>query len=166
MQPPDQRLFEADLSSADFRSGVLKGWWGEGEAQVRPDTLAWPSVILWIDAAERQGAPDRYHLALNCAGYRTASPTGAFWDPTAKTILDKQKWPKGKPNSRFAKVFRTDTWQHAGRAFYHPYDRVAISDHRQWHREQPHLVWDDKHTIVDYLEEFRALLQSGEYLGV
>jgi len=164
MLQPDQRLFEADLLCPDFRSGAIKGRWGVAEADVMPVGLTWPNVILWMKALSRPNSPDRFYVALDCAGYRAASPTGTFWDPIAKETLAFAKRPKGKPNSRFAKVFRTD-WKN-GEAFYHPYDRIAAKGHEKWAREQPHLVWDSNHTIVDYLEEFHALLQSGDYLGV
>ena len=157
MQSPSQRLFEADLQSAEFRSGVLKGYWDVAAQD-------WPRVILWIRAAPREGAPDRYYVALDLDGYRTAAPTGTFWDPATETMLDAASRPKGKANSRFAKVFRTD-WK-KGRAFYHPYDRVAADGHSRWRTRQPHLVWTSDHTIVDYLEEFHALLNSDDYIGV
>ena len=72
------------------------------------------------------------------------SPTGAFWDPVKKQTLELGKWPKGKPGSRFAIVFRTDGFSAAGRAFYHPYDRAPVQDHTQWRAEQPHLIWTDQ----------------------
>ena len=157
MKSPSQRLFEADLRSADFRSGVLKAYWDVAEVD-------WPQVILWVGAAPRTGAPDRYHVALNLEGYRAAAPTGTFWDPATDAMLDTARRPKGKANSRFAKVFRTD-WED-GKAFYHPYDRVAADSHSDWRMQQPHLVWTSEHTIVDYLEEIRSLLNSDEYDGV
>ena len=157
MQSPSQRLFEADLKSAEFRSGVLKEDWGVA-------AVDWPRVILWVRAAPRVGAPNRYHVALDLEGYRGAAPTGAFWDPTTEAMLDAPRRPKGKANSRFAKVFRTD-WGN-GKAFYHPYDRVAADGHSNWRTQQPHLVWTPDHTIVDYLEEIRSLLNSDDYVGV
>ena len=120
MKSPSQRLFEGDLQSADFRSGVLKEHWGVA-------AVDWPRVILWVRAAPRAGAPDRYHVALDLEGYRAAAPTGSFWDPTSEAMLDTARRPKGKEGSRFAKVFRTD-WEE-GKAFYHPYDRVAADSH-------------------------------------
>ena len=156
MQSPSQRLFEADLQSAEFRSGVLKGYWGVA-------TQDWPQVILWIHAAPRADAPDRYYIALDLDGYRATAPTGTFWDAETKTMLDTPKRPKGKANSRFAKVFRTDWLK--GRAFYHPYDRRAADSHSKWRTRQPHLVWTSDHTIVDYLEEIRSLLNSDDYIG-
>ena len=103
----------------------------------------WPSILRVI-------APHR--------------PTGTFWDSATDTILDAERRPKGKADSRFAKVFRTD-WED-GRAFYHPYDRVAADSHSDWRTQQPHLVWTSDRTIVDYLEEIRSLLNSGDYVGV
>jgi len=166
MFPPDQRLFELDLQSADYRNGVAKGLWGEAEFNARPDDAAWPNVYLWMTAAPRTGAPDRFYVALDLAGYRKVPPTGPFWDPVKKQTLELGRWPKGKPSSRFALVFRTDGFTFAGRAFYHPYDRSPLSDHPGWPSEQPHLVWTNAHTIVNYLEEFQSLLTSGDYVGV
>ena len=157
MKSPSQRLFEGDLQSADFRSGVLKEHWGVA-------AVDWPRAILWVRAAARAGAPDRYHVALDLEGYRSAAPTGTFWDPSSEAMLDTARRPKGKEGSRFAKVFRTD-WK-KGRAFYHPYDRVAAGSHGEWRTQQPHLVWTSDRTIVDYLEEIRSLLNSDDYVGV
>ena len=157
MKSPSQRLLEGDLQSAEYRSGVLKEHWGVA-------AVDWPRVFLWVRAAPRGGAPDRYHVALDLEGYRGAAPTGTFWDPTTGTMLEAARRPKGKANSRFAKVFRTD-WED-GKAFYHPYDRVAADSHSEWRTKQPHLVWTADHRIVDYLEEIRSLLNSDDYVGL
>jgi hypothetical protein len=166
MLPPDQRLFEADLKSAEYRNGVVKGLWAQAEADAVPDGAVWPNVYFWMAAAPRDSAPDRYYVALNLSGYRSAAPTGPFWDPVKRQVLDLSKWPKGKANSRFAMVFRSAGFSAEGRAFYHPYDRAPVQDHPQWATEQPHLVWGSSHTIVNYLEEFQTLLTSEDYTGV
>lgn len=163
MQSPDQRLFESDLSSAEFLIGVSKGLWGLPEGDLVPDDLAWPRVILWITPAVRENGPPRFYLGLDAANYRTVPPSGTFWDPATKAALDVAKRPKGRPGTRCAKVFRTD-WNNS--ALYHPYDRVAAAGHANWPREMPHLVWTANHTIVDYLSEIHTLLNSGDYLGV
>lgn len=124
----------------------------------------WPNVIFWLAAAPRENAPTLFYVRADLEGYRTVSPTGTFWDPVKKETLEFSKRPKGRPGSRVAKVFRTD-WE-GGRAFYHPYDRIAAASHNKWPTEQPHLIWDGNHTIMDYLEEFHALLQSGDYIGI
>ena len=166
MSSPDRRLFEADLLSAPFRIGASKGLWGQAASEVLPDNAVWPNVYFWMACAQRPGSPDRFYVALNLAGYRSASPTGSFWDPEKKASLDLSKWPKGKSGSRFAMVFRTAGFAGAGQAFYHPYDRVARVGHHEWPRQQPHLIWDDQHTIVHYLEEFQSLLMSPDYVGI
>lgn len=164
MDKPDQRLFEADLASAEFRAGVLKEYWGLAGTDVLPEEPTWPARVLWIAAASRTNAPERYYVQLDLSDYRSVPPTGTFWDPSTKAPLEFSKRPKGRPGSRFAKVFRTD-WEN-GNAFYHPYDRVAARGHTDWPKAQPHLVWDSMHTIVDYLEEFHSLLNCGDYVGV
>lgn len=165
MDLPDKRLFQADLLSAEFRNGIVNGWWGVPDAATLPAaTVTWPRTVLWIAAALRSSAPDQYYISLDMSGYRATAPTGTFIDPATGSMLELAKRPKGRPESRFAKVFRTD-WE-GGRAFYHPYDRVAAHSHADWPSAQPHLVWNANHTIVDYLAEFHALLNSGDYLGV
>lgn len=164
MESPDQRMFESDILSAEFRIGVAKGSWGIPDVDELSEGLVWPRVILWIAAGPRPNAAERFYVSLDAAGYRSVPPTGAFWDPVTKTALDFNKRPKGKPESRFAKVFRTD-WE-SGAAFYHPYDRKAAQGHPNWATEQPHLIWTSDHTIVDYLQEFHSLLTSGDYIGV
>lgn len=164
METPDQRLFEDDLLSAEFRAAVLEGSWDLAGTDVLPEALTWPRRVFWITAAARTNAPDRFYVHLDLAGYRSVAPTGTFWDPGTKAALDFAKRPKGKPESRCARVFRTD-WQN-GSAFYHPYDRVAAQGHPGWAVEQPHCLWTSNHTIVDYLEEFHSLLNGGDYIGL
>jgi len=164
MDKPDQRLFEEDLASVEFRSGALKGWWGLPPQELLSEDFRWPKRLLWIAAAPRQTSPDRFYIALDADGYRSVPPTGSFWDPVTRALLEVSKRPRGRAHSRFAKVFRTD-WN-SGTAFYHPYDRIAAKSHPDWAKERPHLAWTCEHTIVDYLEEFHALLNGGDYLGV
>jgi len=164
MEHPDQRLFDDDLRSVAFRTGVIAGRWERSDGGLPAADLPWPAVIFWIAAAHRNNAPDRFFVCLDVAGYRAVPPTGTFWDAATKTTLEFTKRPKGQADSRVAKVFRTD-WE-SGRALYHPYDRVAAQSHPQWAGEQPHLVWTANHTIVDYLSEIHGLLNSGDYVGV
>lgn len=163
MATPDQRLFEEDILSAEFRIGVANRLWDVAATDVQPQER-WPKVIFWLAAPQRPNAPERFQIGLDLTGYRTVPPTGSFWDPEARAALPTAKWPKGKPDTRFAKVFRTD-WQNAV-AFYHPFDRVAAQGHSDWATAQPHLVWTSNHTIVDYLEEFHSLLSGEDYIGV
>jgi hypothetical protein len=164
MDRPDQRAFEADLQDAPFRIGVANAHWGVAPVDLLPADLCWPQVILWIAAASRSGAPDCFYVQLDCSNYRMVPPTGTFWDPEEKQILTFDRRPKGKPGSRVAQVFRTN-WNN-GTAFYHPYDRVAAQGHPNWKTEQPSLVWDSNHSIVDLLAELHLLLNSHDYVGI
>lgn len=164
MDTPDHRLFDADVASAEFRAGAVKGHWGFADADTVSEQPTWPVRILWIRAAPRDKAPDRYYLQMDLSGYRGDAPTGTFWNPKTKTTLEFALRPKGKLGSRVAMVFRAD-WEN-GKAFYHPYDRVAAKGHPDWPKTQPSLIWDSDHTIVDYLEEVHSLLNCGDYIGV
>jgi len=127
MDSPAQRLFEEDVQSVPFRSGVFKRLWGMDDPESLPVQPSWPIRAFWLSAAARPNCPTRFYLQLDLTGYRSAAPTGTFWDPATKAILELSKRPKGRPDSRVARVFRTD-WN-AGTAFYHPYDRVAATGH-------------------------------------
>jgi hypothetical protein len=132
MEPPDKRLFDADLAAADFRNGVVNGWWDLAEAEVLPPGLTWPRAILWIAPAPRSDAPSRFYVSLDVAGYRAVPPTGAFWDLAANGPLDAARRPKGRDGSRVAKVFRT-----AGRAVAPSTIPMTGSPHRGTRRGRP-----------------------------
>src|SRR3990172_8024898 len=106
MERPDERLFEDDVRSVAFRTGVIIGRWDRVEGALPPADLPWPFVILWIAAARRDNAPDRFFVRLDAAGYRSVPPTGTFWNPATMTALELAGRPKGKPDSPVAKVFR------------------------------------------------------------
>jgi len=164
MDAPDKRQFYADCESAAFRAGVLRGQWDFAEAACVPEADSWPKAYFWLKAMPREQSPDRYYVIVDGEGYRTVSPTATFWDPDAKAALADGARPTFRPGSRAAKIFRTD-WEQ-GRAFYHPYDRVAASGHPNWRTEIPSVIWTEDHTIVDFLAAFQPLLQGGDYLGV
>jgi hypothetical protein len=163
MKGPDQRAFEADLEDGPFQIGVAKGRWGLAGSSALPDGLVWPHVILWVAAAPRKGSPDRFYIRSNFDKYPSVPPTGTFWDPSTKGILVVAKRPKGI--GQVGVVFRTD-WE-GGRAFYHPFDRVAAQSHADWPKNYPHLIWDpSRHTLIDFLAMIHEYLHAAEYTGV
>lgn len=166
METPDQRLFDEDIASVEFRLGAEQRRWGWPAPELLSE-FEWPRRLLWIAAALRTGAPDHFYIAMDASAYRGVPPTGNFWDPAAKSPLDIKRRPKGRSGSRVAKVFRTD-WNNA--AFYHPYDRVAADSHKkEWAvgaKDDPRRRWTTDHTIVDYLEEFHSLLNCRDYIGI
>lgn len=157
---PAQRILMAHLQAPEFLAGVAQGWWGH----VVDERVTWPKVLLWVAAPERPGAPKRFHVRLDFEQYPAQPPTGNITDPATTELMAFAQRPKGCAGSRFAKVMRTD-WEH-GRAFYHPYDRVAASSHPNWATEIPRKRWTPSHTVSHWLSEFHALFHSEEYVGV
>lgn len=162
MLEPDERQMLADLSGASFLSGFANGWWGRVEAPVP----AWPTMLFWVAAAPRPKAPSRFHLILDCRNYPAQAPTGTFWDPATERQLDGGKWPKG--TGQVQAVFNPD-WE-AGRALYHPLDRVSMAKHQQpsnsWLDKYPGYVWKGERNVTRYLTMVYRLLQSSEYADV
>lgn len=163
MKSSSELLFDNDVKSASFVLGTANGTWGLAGPGDVGCAIVWPQVVICIEAAPRSNAPNRYYFNLNLDGYRNAPPTGTFWDAGKHTTLPVELRPKGKANSRFAKVFRTD-WNNS--ALYHPYDRVAAGSHPDWRGAQPHRVWTPEHTIVDYVVEIHLLLNGSDYVGI
>ncbi len=162
MLEPAERAFLAHLEDGPFRIGMAEGRWGLADPSLLPDGLVWPISVLWVAAAPREKSPNRFYLRLDCNNYPVDAPTGTFWDLVTKDILAIHKRPKG--TGRVQLVFRTD-WE-GGRAFYHPYDRVAAASHRDWATQHPQRVWNRDKTIFDYLSEIYGLLNSNEYTGI
>jgi hypothetical protein len=160
---PDERALYADLQSVEFLIGVSKGQWGLAALPNSNVGLPWPHSLVWIAATPRACAPDRFFFRLDCLGYPTVPPTGTVWDLVANEQLSAAGRPKG--TGQVEMMFRTD-WE-GGRAFYHPYDRVAAQSHPDWPGKYPHLLWNPStHTIVLLLSELYALLHSPNYRGI
>jgi hypothetical protein len=164
---PDEAALRGNLQSVAFLAGEAEGRWSLAD----PPGITWPHVVFWIAAAPRKGAPDRFHLRLNCAGYPSQSPTGMLWDLTKGTQLALSEYPKGTGDT--AKVYRIDwpsenatTGDKPGSALYHPFDRRPMSDHPDWKKNYPHQQWHSRRTIVDYLEMAYGLLNCPTYHGI
>jgi hypothetical protein len=152
---PDEAAFSEDLEREDFVAGVVRSQW---DAVV----ITWPWVLVWITAAPRPGAPDRFYLRLRCAGYPGRGPAGALWNPNTNFPLDPAAWPKGR--ARVAHVFRPN-WE-GGQSLYHPFDGLALEKHPDWPGKYPTKLWSRHHTIGRWLAEFHDLLNCDEYKGV
>lgn len=157
---PAHRILMAHLQAPEFLAGAAQGWWGH----VVDERVAWPNLLLWIAAPMRPGAPEHFHVRLDFDQYPTKPPTGNIADPATTELMPFAQRPKGRADSRFAKVMRTD-WED-GRAFYHPFDRVASFSHPNWATDVPRKRWTSSHTVTHWLLEFHALFHSEEYVGV
>lgn len=157
---PAKHILMAHLRAPEFLAGAAQGWWG----WVEDAPVAWPVVVLWLAVPARPGAPDRWYVRLDFSGYSSQAPTGNVADPHTGELLAVDRRPKGRADSRFAKVMRTD-WEGA-RAFYHPFDRHATASHANWATDLPRKRWTPSHTVTHWLAEFHALFHSEDYLGV
>lgn len=157
-----QRLADADLRRPEFLMGVDAAKW----SLLEPFSVAtWPFVYTWIQAAPRANAPDRLLVRWDLEGYNDQSPTGAFWDAESNTFLEPARWPKGRPGSPVAAVFKVDGWAAPGRGFYHPYDRQARAGHNEWPTQDPQRIWTKDNTIVDFLHLVHRWLNCEDYIG-
>jgi hypothetical protein len=157
-----QRQIDADLRSARFLIGVDAGKWALAEEF---SAAAWPAVFTTVKAAARPNSPEQMLVRWDLDGYNEQSPTGGFWDAAANNFLAPSRWPKGRPGSPVAAVFKVDGWAAPGRGFYHPYDRLARHNHHDWPAQNPQYIWTKDNTLVDFLHLVHRWLNCEDYLG-
>jgi hypothetical protein len=142
---------------ANFQAGVLRGRWGIHEDA----SIQWPTVVLWIAAADRPKSPARYFLKFNLSQYPAAGPTSHCWDPATKQKLDSAKWPGGREEVDI--VFRID-W--GTESLYTPYDRVTYERHpADWVTKYPEPKGRPYHSLYQYVNYISGLLNSDLYTG-
>jgi hypothetical protein len=146
---PDERAFRADAAKPAFRLA-------EAEGRFRVSSIAWPSVLAAVTAADGT----EFCLRFDCAGYPAAAPTGRLWDLKRNAPLAHASWP-GSKGGRVKAVFRTD-WKD-GTALYLPCDRVSREGHDNWRHETPTMIWSPARGITQYLEIVHELLNCGDY---
>jgi hypothetical protein len=157
-----QRLLEDDLARAPFRMGVADGKW---RLEQPLSEATWPHVFTYVTAAARPGAPSELLVRWDVAGYGDHLLTGAFWDVATGTYLAPHAWPKGRPGSPVAAVFKIEGWAAPGRGFYHPYDRQAVVGHHEWPSQNPQCVWTKDKSLTDFLSLVYRWLNCEDYLG-
>ena len=145
---PDEQSLRADLASARFLSGEDRNRW-------QFKKLEWPFVYINVIARDRR----EYTLRLDCSGFPTTPPTGAFWDLSMNGKLTFDKWPQG--GERLQLAFKPG-WKN-GDALYIPCDRESIVGHDCWFAQYPQLIWKPAKGISHYLEVVHELLQSRDY---
>lgn len=152
---PDQRAFEADVSSVPFLADMYRGDW-------TINSIDWPTMIITIRAAEREGAPGAYTLRVDLTNYPIQAPTATPWDLTAEMPLGAVNRPKGEI---VGMVFRID-WEN-GLALYAPYDRVALVGHPGWVGDHPRYVWNGTQDIAWWARRIWDLLNDeDDYVGI
>lgn len=147
------RLLE-DLQRGPFVLGEVRGRWGL-------ERLAFPSLYVRVQAAERRTGPTHYCLRLQCDGYPTQAPLGVFWDITTDSVLPPNRWPR-RDDENVTRVFRTDWRGPNGPALYLPCDRSG-NGHPDW-QYSPYF-WRPDSNISLYVTAVYAHLNSSHYIG-
>lgn len=156
---PDTIKFTSDLENSRVKEGIFNGKWGILSSENGwPD---WPSVFIWISAAERENSPDKYYFKLDLLNYPSQAPLICIWDIANKAPLIESKRPSG--GETITMLFRTN-WE-GGNHLYAPYERRALATHPNWISEYPSLCWKPTDTILKVLEDILYALHSADYHG-
>lgn len=153
---PDTAIFNQHVNDADFQSGVDAGMWGIQDHD--PGYPSWPLVTMWVQAAPKPGAPDKFYFRFDLNGYSATAPTACPWEPSGNTRLNNAMWPKG---SQFVSKTFNHSWK--PNALYAPCDRIAMEGHEAWRTEFPELWWQPTFKITVYLNFLHRLLNSADY---
>jgi hypothetical protein len=153
-QAPDERAFRAHVDAGRFMTGVDRGRWELVE-------IVWPTALINVSAAPRDGAPDHYLLRFDLSGYPTTAATAGLWNAEEQRLLTAAERPKVRLTPS---PFRDD-WGN-GQALYLPCDRIAIVGHANWAVEHPDELWDPAQGISKYLQIVYRLLNDDGYVGV
>lgn len=150
---PDKEIFDIHVAGAGFQAGADQGMWG-----ICNDGTEWPHVVMWVGAAPKAGATDRFYFRFTLDGYPASAPSACPWDMGKNTPLENSKWPSGGP---VTKSIFNPAWN-AG-ALYCPLDRIAIPGHPNWPADYPDLLWRPAFRIERYLHYIHHNLNSGDY---
>lgn len=142
---PAEALSEHVLA-APFALGAARGRW-------RLVSINFPIALIAVLARDGRW----FTLRFDCTGYPAQPPTATLWDTGKNTVLPANMWPTG---GRVSKVFNP-SWLNC-QALYLPCDRKALPGHSQWLKEHPHLIWQPKVGLIQYLSAVWEVLQSHE----
>jgi|GEM_PF-2980214 len=155
---PDQELFESHLTQGDFQKGVVLGYWGQ---TVMP-SIAWPCIIIWIQAVPRPKSPDRYFFRFTLDGYPKEAPSAFVCDPRTGSEISPQEWPNGAGD--VAMVFCVNNWENR-KALYAPWDRAGLRCHPEWKTTYAADAWSPRCSITHFLSRTHVLLNCDDYTG-
>jgi hypothetical protein len=152
---PDHKIVIEHIESGEFQIGVEENKWDI--INFDKEILNWPNAFIWVNAAKKQGLPDKYYFNFDLSNYPEQAPTARPWDIESNQPLETTKWPKG---GRVSFVFNPG-WRTF--ALYAPCDREAMKGHESWKEKHPNLWWRSDFKITIYLEFLYGLLNSFDY---
>ena len=104
MEKPDQRLFEDDLSSAEFRTGVVKGYWGLAGSRCAAGStgMAERGFSGWR-RRPAPNAPDRFYISLDARRLQDRPSNRHVLGPDHKGHARILQTPKGQARQPLCK---------------------------------------------------------------
>jgi hypothetical protein len=142
---------DADLASARFRAGVMRGYWQQVSYE-------FPILIVAVAAVEPDGKLGEYFFRFELSGFPGTLPEAKIWDVEANALLAKDKRPKG--SERIQKAFQS--W--GSESVYRPWDRHAAG-HNNFASTYSDLAWHPKRDLTFILEDIHGLLTSNAAAG-
>lgn len=138
----------ADLESARFRGGVLRGQW-------RLDRYEFPVIEIAVMAVPGNQRCSEFTFRFEVSNFPTQAPEVKIWDPAKRQPLALAERPKG--SARVTDAFK-DGWPGEGApSVYRPWERHGVT-HSNWIATHPHLTWHAGRDISFVLEDLHALI--------
>jgi hypothetical protein len=137
---------DADLASAAYRIGVLRGFW-------RQLSYTFPILYIAVAAIEPDGSSSEYSFRFELTGFPATAPRVTIWDVEAAAPLAPPQRPKG--SQRVNEAFK----QWGSDTIYRPWDREG-GLHNSWSTTHPGLAWHSSRHLTFILEDLHGLLTS------
>lgn len=138
----------ADLESARFRAGTLRGQW-------RQDLFLFPLLYITVMAIPGRQRRAGFCFRFELTNFPTQAPEVKIWDLTTGGSLPLAERPAGP--TRVVEAFK-DGWPGPGApSVYRPWERHG-TNHNNWATTYPHLTWLASRDLSFILEDLYALI--------
>jgi hypothetical protein len=136
---------EADLASARYRAGVLRGQW-------RTVMFDFPFLVVAVPVAPEISGEAEIEFRFELSGFKRVAPSVQLWDSRANAALPRTRQPSG--SARVIEAFKP--WQEPA-TVYRAWDRFAMA-HGNWEQNYPTLKWHSDRDLTFILEDLYGLL--------
>ena len=141
----------ADLDSARFRAGVLRGQWRLGRYD-------FPVIEVLVMALPGYQGRSEFLFRFEVSNFPTQAPEVKIWDPMTGRVLALPLRPTGP--AHVLDAFK-DGWPGGATApsVYRPWERHALN-HNNWTTTHPYLTWHAGRDLAFVLEDLHGLINS------
>ncbi len=136
----------ADLHSARFRAGEMRGHW-------RKISFEFPLLVVAVTAVEPNGTTSEYFFRFDLTRFPAIAPEVKIWDTGAGRLLPGDRRPKG--SRRITEAFKS--W--GGESVYRPWDRNSGA-HNNFAVVHSELAWHSERDLTFILQDLHDLLTS------